>query len=189
MAEAARRLTPALRRAVRHALAEGDVIACPTEAVWGLGCDPFREDALQRLLALKRRAPAKGLIVVATGIEQLGALVQLPPKDTLARALATWPGPATWVFPAGPAASPTLTGGRDTLAVRVSAHPVVRALCEAWGGPLVSTSANRSGRAPARSRTEVQIRFPEVLAVPGALGGLDKPTPIRDVMTGHYWRT
>lgn len=189
MAEAERRLAPALRRAVLHALAEGELIAYPTEAVWGLGCDPYRDDALQQLLTLKRRAPAKGLIVVATRIEQLGALVAPPPRDAWARALVTWPGPATWVFPAGPAASSLLTGGRDTLAVRISAHPVVRALCEAWGGPLVSTSANRSGRAPARSRTEVQIRFPEVLAVPGALGGLDRPTPIRDVMTGHYWRT
>jgi L-threonylcarbamoyladenylate synthase len=92
------------------------------------------------------------------------------------------------VFPAGPDASPWLTGAHDTLAVRVSAHPVVRALCEAWGGPLVSTSANRAGQPPAMTRTQVQLRFAGLLVVPGALGRSERPTSIREAATGHYLR-
>ena len=181
-------LAAALRRAVRQTLAAGGVLAYPTEAVWGLGCDPFSDAALRQLLALKRRDPAKGLIVVASHIDQLDGLIVIPSRAAYRRARLSWPGPNTWVFPAGPDASPWLTGERDTLAVRVSTHPVVRDLCEAWVGPLVSTSANRSGQPPAMSRTQVQLRFADMLVVPGALGGSDRPTSIREAATGHYLR-
>lgn len=181
-------LGSAIRRAARQALVAGEVVAYPTEAVWGLGCDPRNETALRRVLTLKQRDPAKGLIVVASHIDQLEALIIIPSRAAYRRARLSWPGPNTWVFPAGPQASPWLTGAHDTLAVRVSAHPVVRALCEAWGGPLVSTSANRAGQPPATSRTQVQLRFPGTLVVPGALGSLARPTPIREAATGHYLR-
>ncbi|HEY0975173.1 MAG TPA: L-threonylcarbamoyladenylate synthase [Solimonas sp.] len=177
-------------RAAVDALAGGGIVACPTEAVWGLSCAPTDERALKRLLALKQRDWRKGLILVAAELDQLADFVELPSNNALKRATATWPGPATWVFPAQYELPLLLTGDQDTIAVRVSAHPVVRALCTRYGGPLVSTSANPSGREPARSATQVRLYFKDRVdaIVPGALGGLAKPTTIRDVTTGHILR-
>src|SRR5690606_23054211 len=116
----------------------------PTEAVWGLGCDPANEAAVRRLLAIKRRDPGKGLILVAADRGQLQPWVDFAglPRARLEAVLASWPGPHTWILPAGAAAPRWITGDHDGLAVRVSAHPQVVALCRAFGGPLVSTSAN-----------------------------------------------
>jgi L-threonylcarbamoyladenylate synthase len=177
-------------RAAAAALARGGVIACPTEAVWGLSCDPASERACTTLMALKQRDWRKGLILVAAEFEQLLPYVELPSNNALKRAVATWPGPATWIFPARPEVPLWLTGEHDTIAVRVSAHPVVRALSLRYRSPLVSSSANPSGREPARSASAVRLYFKDRLdaLVPGALGGLAKPTTIRDVSTGHILR-
>ncbi len=171
------------------ALAAGGVIACPTEAVWGLSCDPMNRAACMRLLEIKQRDWRKGLILVVAAFEQLPLFVDLPSNNAMRRATATWPGPATWVFPAAADAPPWLTGDHDGIAVRVTAHPVLRALSRRFGA-LVSTSANRSGRPAARSITEVRLQLGgEVdVIIPGALGGLAKPTTIRDVTTGHILR-
>jgi L-threonylcarbamoyladenylate synthase len=181
-------LSPPHRRRAMRALARGEVIAYPTEAVWGLGCDPQNDAAVRRLLQLKARDPAKGLILVAATLDQLAGYIETPSRMAWRRARETWPGPHTWVFPAGDWASPWVTGDHDTLAVRVSAHPVVQALCRAWGGPLVSTSANRAGLPPARNRLAVRQQLGAVTLVPGALGGLGQPTSIREAATGHYLR-
>lgn len=173
-------------------LKTGGVIAYPTEAVWGLGCDPFDEAATMRLLAIKQRPVEKGLILIAADLAQLQPLLDLPavPEARLAEVLASWPGPHTWVLPAGAAAPRWITGAHPGIAVRVSAHPTVAALCRAFGGPLVSTSANLAG-APAAFRRE-QLD-PAVLAridgaTEGETGGLDQPTPIRDALSGHSFR-
>src|SRR6218665_315978 len=83
-------------------LKSGGVIAYPTEAVWGLGCDPFDETAVMRLLAIKQRPVDKGLILIAADLAQLQPLLDLPamPETRLAEVLASWPGPHTWVLPA-----------------------------------------------------------------------------------------
>jgi len=178
-----------LTRAVA-ALRAGGVIAYPTEAVWGLGCDPRNAAALQRLLALKERPARKGLILVAAGFEQLRPFLQPLPADREAAILATWPGPVTWVWPAAADVSPLLRGEHDTLAVRVSDHPLVIALCEAWGGPVVSTSANRSGEAPARTREAVEAQFGDALdaILDGPTGGRERPSEIRDARSGRILR-
>ena len=177
-----------LRRAVA-VLRAGGLLAYPTEAVWGVGCDPLDDRALLDLLRLKQRDPAKGLILVAADWQQVAPFLRPPPAEAMARAQATWPGAATWVFPAGPLASPLLTGRHPGLAVRVSAHPVVRALCQGFGGPIVSSSANLSDRAPARSRAAVVAQFgPSLVCMPGPLGGATRPTPVRDALTGEVFR-
>lgn len=177
-------------RAAIAALAQGGVIACPTEAVWGLSCDPLNERACLRVLELKDREWQKGLILVAADFAQLEPFVEVPSNNALKRATATWPGPATWIFPATDHTPMWISGDHDGVAVRVSKHPVVRALCRRFGGPLVSTSANPSGRPPARTAFEVRRYFKDDLdaVVPGSLGGLAKPTTIRDVATGHILR-
>jgi L-threonylcarbamoyladenylate synthase len=177
-------------RAVCAALREGGVIAYPTEGVWGLGCDPLNGVAVNRILALKKRDWRKGLILIAADFEQLAPFVQLPSNTAQKRAFSTWPGPTTWVFPASDHTPLWISGDRDTVAIRVSAHPVVRELCVAYGGPIVSTSANRSGGAPARSASAVRVTFSGSIdaLLPGALGGRDAPTSIRDVISGMILR-
>jgi L-threonylcarbamoyladenylate synthase len=177
-------------RAACAALRAGGLIAYPTEGVWGLGCEPRNERAVDRLLALKKRDWRKGLILIAADFSQLEPFVHLPSRTAQKRAFSTWPGPATWVFPASDHTPMWISGDRDSVAIRVSAHPVVRALCLAYGGPIVSTSANRSGHPPARSATAVRLNFPGRIdaIVPGALGGREAPTPIRDVISGLILR-
>ena len=170
----------------------GGVLAYPTEAVWGVGCIPFDGEAVHRLLAIKRRPVEKGLIVVAATVGQLDALVDwaaLEPAQA-ARVHASWPGPNTWVLPARGSAPPWITGGRSDIAVRVSAHPVVAALCTRLGGPIVSTSANLAGEPPPRRRADLA---PALLALvdgvcEGENGDRDTPSTIRDARTGAVLR-
>jgi L-threonylcarbamoyladenylate synthase len=182
-------LTPA---EAAHVLHRGGVIAYPTEAVWGLGCDPFDEAAVERLLALKQRDVAKGLILIAGALDQFDDLLDWDalPADRAAAVHASWPGPHTWIVPASTRVPRWITGAHDGVAVRVSAHPQVIALCAAFGGPLVSTSANPSGAAPPRALGEFA---PDLLArldgvVEGATGGLANPTGIRDARSGSVLR-
>jgi L-threonylcarbamoyladenylate synthase len=166
------------------------VVAYPTEAVWGLGCDPFCATAVERVLAMKHRAQGKGLILIAASIQQFQPfLAGLSPKhrDQLE---ASWPGAQTWLVPNNHVAPPWVTGGRDTLALRVTDHPVAAALCQKFGGPLVSTSANPHGLPPAKSVLKVKLYFRDKLdyLVPGLLGKSNKPTPIKHLITGETIR-
>lgn len=173
-----------------HALAGGGVIAYPTEGVWGLGCEPLNLHACERILRLKRRGRGKGFILIASDFAQVTPFLAHISRPKLKPAFRTWPGPATWLLPAAAWVPAHLTGGRGTLAVRITAHPVAHALCAAYGGPIVSTSANVSGRAPARSALQLQRRFGDALdyLLPGAVGGLKRPTPIRDLASGKVLR-
>lgn len=178
-------------RLAARTLRAGGVVACPTEAVWGLSCNPFDRDAVMRLLAMKQRPAHKGLVVVASHVAQLSRLLaQLPPADR-SRLYATWPGPFTWVVPNHGLFPDWVTGGAGTVAVRVTAHPLLAALCDAFGGALVSTSANVSGQAPARSALAVRRKLralPPDYLLPGALGNSARPTAIRDLATGRLLR-
>lgn len=162
------------------AVAQGGVIAYPTEAVWGLGCDPANEQAIQRILILKDRPWQKGLVMVAANFEQLAPWLEPLTAEQQSLVQATWPGPVSWVLPCKASVSKWLKGEHQTLAVRVSAHPMVKALCEQTG-PLVSTSANPAGEEPARSLAEVMAYFPQGLdyLLPGELGGRAQPSEIR----------
>lgn len=182
-------MTSALDPAVR-VLRAGGVVAYPTEAVYGLGCDPRDGAALDRILALKGRPTSLGLILIASEFSQLAPLLAPLPPALEARATATWPGPVTWIWPAATGLPPALTGGRDTLAVRVTAHPGAAALCHGFGGALVSTSANRHGEPPARDAATVRAAFGAGVdfVIDGPCGGLARPTEIRDVRTGAVLR-
>lgn len=178
-----------LRLAAR-ALAAGGIIAYPTEAVFGLGCDPRDGAAVGRLLALKSRAAQKGLILIAARLAQLQPFILPLAGDRRSEILASWPGPVTWVLPARPDTPAWLTGGRPSLAVRVTAHPLAAALCQVWGGALVSTSANRGGRPPARTALQVRRRLGRSvdLILAGACGPARRPTQIRDGRSGVLLR-
>ncbi len=178
-----------LGAAVR-ALASGGVVACPTESVWGLSCDPDSVDAVARLLSLKERPMEKGLILVAASESQIGFLLSDLDPDQRARLSASWPGPNTWLVPHRRRVQPWIHGEHETVAVRVSAHPVVQALCRAWGGPLVSTSANPAGARPPVAAFQVRRFFGDRLdgMLPGAVGGSDRPSTIRDLASNRVIR-
>ena len=171
-------------------LRAGGVIAYPTEGVWGLGCDPNDAAAVLRLLMLKQRDMAKGLLLVAADIEQLAPyLIGLSPSQQQ-RLRDSWPAPLTWLVPNNGAAPDWICGDHPGVALRVSAHPLVAALCRAFGGPLVSTSANPSGRPAALTALRVRHYFGDDLdfIVHGELGGQRGPTPIRDLITDKWVR-
>lgn len=167
------------------------VLAYPTEAVWGLGCDPHSEAAFERLLALKARPLHKGVILVAANLAQVEHLLVPLSADLQAEARAAWPGPVTCILPDPLLQVPAWIRGRHGgVAVRVSAHPGVQALCEAFGGPIVSTSCNPAGHAPAKKIWQVHRYFGENLdgLLPGQLGGLRRPTRIIDLQTQRVLR-
>ena len=173
-------------------LQRGGVIAYPTEAVWGLGCDPFDEAAVLRLLALKQREVEKGLILIAARVEQFDGLLdwQALPADRAEAVFASWPGPHTWIVPATGRVPHWITGMHDGVAARVSAHPEVVALCAAFAGPLVSTSANPAGSSPPRTPDDFDPGLFAQLdgVVDGRTGTLAAPTAIRDARDGRVLR-
>ncbi|APC13876.1 L-threonylcarbamoyladenylate synthase type 1 TsaC [Providencia rettgeri] len=182
--------TPAIESII-VSLQKGEVIAYPTEAVFGLGCDPDNENAVNKLLELKQRPWEKGLILIADSYEQLKDYVddkQLTEEQKQAM-FATWPGPVTWVIPAKASTPKWLTGQFDTLAVRVTTHELVKKLCREYGKPLVSTSANLSGLEPCRTTNEVIAQFNKSIPVlDGVVGGRQNPSEIRDAKTGQLYR-
>ncbi len=177
-----------LRQAAR-VIRSGGVIAYPTEAVFGLGCDPAAEAAVLRILAIKGRPAAAGFILIAAGWDQLEGWIAPTPAERQ-RLSAAAARPVSWVVRTGPLAYPLLTGDRPTLAVRVTTHPVAAALCQLSGVPLVSTSANRHGRPPARTALAVRRSLgPQLdLVVAGAAGGERRPSEIRNAATGAVLR-
>lgn len=178
-----------LRQATRR-LTQGGIIAYPTEAVYGLGCDPLNFMAVTRLLVLKQRSWRHGLILIAAEFAQLQPF--LAPLTALVqeRVFATWPGPVTWLLPAKPEVPAWLRGDSAQLAVRVSAHPEVVALCRHWGQPLVSTSANLSGKPAATTALQVRRRLGLTIdyLLPGAVGERIRPSEIRDGLTNRILR-
>lgn len=173
-----------------HQLARGEVLAYPTEAVWGLGCDPWRRSAVLKLLGLKNRPVAKGLILVAADIRQFDFLLDSLDLPYDAEMRASWPGPVSWLVPAPPTLIPAwIRGAHNSVAIRVSDHPLVQALCWAWGGPIVSTSANPHARRAAKTALQVRRYFGHnVRYVAGAVGGRKNPSEIRDSRTGAIIR-
>ncbi|MFB6434976.1 MAG: L-threonylcarbamoyladenylate synthase type 1 TsaC [Candidatus Malihini olakiniferum] len=172
-------------------LASQNIIAYPTEAVFGLGCDPDSEAAVMQLLILKQRPVEKGLILIAADYQQLTPYIDdshLSPEQKK-KMFASWPGPVTWVIPARPSTPNWLTRRFSSLAVRVTAHPLVRELCHGFGKPIVSTSANLSGLAPCRTVKNVLSQFGAAFPVLlGETSGWQNPSEIRDVLTGSLIR-
>lgn len=175
--------------ALRAHLRRGGLIAYPTESCYGLGCDPRNAHALKKLVALKGRSAAKGLLLIADRFKRLAPFVRpLAPADR-GRLARTWPGPVTWVVPASHACPALLTGGRPTVAVRVTAHAGAARLCRALDTALVSTSANKSGRKPAKTAAECRRIFgSRVRVLDGRIGIRKRPSTLIDLATGKILR-
>ena len=166
-------------------LKQGKVIAYPSEGVWGLGCDPVNEEAVYRLLKLKNRPVSKGLILVGSKLEQMKPYVNI--NKYKAKLITKWPGPHTWIVPTR--TTPLwIRGNYDSVAVRVSNHPIIIEICNKFGGVMVSTSANMKGKKPVTTQQEVEELFEGLSIVEGSLGTLNSPTPIQDIQTDKWIR-
>lgn len=177
-------------RNAAHKLRQGSLIAYPTEAIYGLGCDPLNKVAVLRLLTIKQRPIEKGLILIASDFQQIKPFLNIEDKAILKRMLNTWPGPTTWVAPSQPWVPVWLTGKHESLAVRVTDHPIAARLCSEFGGAIVSTSANISDRPPAKTALQVKKIFADknVPIIKGKASGLDQATSIFSAISGKQLR-
>ncbi len=176
------------RRAARI-LHSGGVIAYPTEGVFGLGCLPDDFAAVRRVLAIKDRDPALGLVLIASDIEQLDGWIKLPEGSSVLKSSSD--NPVTWIVPATDEVPYWIRGEHAGLAVRITTHPIASALCDAAGSALVSTSANRHGRSPARNPLVLRRHFGALVdyIVPGECGPASGPSEIRDLASGKVLRS
>jgi L-threonylcarbamoyladenylate synthase len=166
---------------------QGGVIAYPTEAVWGLGCDPFNALAVSTLLSLKKRSPDKGLILIGSHIDQFNFILKGLNNSQIETMLKTWPGPVSWIVPINEHIPYWISGDHPGVAIRVSNHPIVKALCDIYGGPIVSTSANTQSHRAAKTKWQVKRYFKNNSALDfitqGVVGKRDKPSQIFDLLT------
>jgi L-threonylcarbamoyladenylate synthase len=187
-----RRFTTATVDAAAALVRDGGVLAYPTEAVYGLGCDPHDRDAFDRLFALKGRPATQGVLLIAADFDQVAPYIDLAavPSAVLDDVRASWPGPHTWIFPRSDHVPDWVAGAHAGIALRVTAHAPAAALCRAFGAPLVSTSANPHGEPPARDVPTLECYFGDRLdgVLDAALGGQERPTTIRDALSGAIIR-
>jgi len=168
-------------------LQEGGIIAYPTEGVFGLGCDPFNQTAVMRLLKIKQRDVTKGLILIAASWDQVTDLIKLtnidlPKLDPK--------NPITWVFPATKKPPMWVRGDFKSIAIRITTHPLAKKLCQKFGGPIISTSANLAGQNPIQNTKQAQEQFAAIIdfILPGEVGDLNKPSQICDIKTSQLIR-
>ena len=172
-------------------IARGGVVAYPTEACFGIGCDPTQHAAVARILSIKNRPSSMGMILIADRFERLTPYLDTSEPSIFQDPLSTWPGPHTWVLPANRKGGRLLVAKDNSIAVRITDHPTAAMLCRLCRHPIVSTSANRHGTPPARKSEQVTSRMGEQLdyIVRGPVGGLKNPTRIQNAITGQLLRS
>ncbi len=179
-----------MMQAAANILWEGGVVAYPTEACFGLGCDPKNHVAVERILAMKKRLSAKGLILVADRLEPI--LPYLAPCDTrlLEKMQEAGPIPVSWVCPAASDTPHWLKGTHHSIAVRIIRHPPAAELCRIAAMALVSTSANVAGQSPLKSAHAVATEFgPQVdLIIDAPIGEASRPSTVMDLLSGEVFR-
>lgn len=172
-------------------LLAGGVIAYPTESCFGLGCLPTSQAAVERILAIKQRNWVKALILVGSDYKQFSDYVKAVEPSDLARAERTWPGPNTWLIPASEGCPAWVKGEFESVALRISAHPIVHALCSAADHAIVSTSANRQGEPAMTEYSQVLAQFGVKIdyIFPCEIGGDRNPSEIRDLLSNTVIRS
>ena len=170
-------------------IAAGAVIGYPTDTIWGFGCDPLNHASVQRILDIKGRGRAKGLILLASSLDQCEGFIDVDSEQrrTLGQPCER---PTTWLVNAGEACPAWIRGQHPTVAVRITRHPLIRQLCESLGFPLVSTSANRSGRATVRNALQMQRQFGDEVdyVITGFSTGGGGASEIKSLATGQVLR-
>ena len=164
-----------------------EIFAYPTEGVWGIGCNPFSESAVKKLINLKKRDENKGIIILAGNLSQIEDLTSHLNNDLRKKMLRKWPGPHTWLVPSSSKTPKWLLGQSRLLALRVSNHEGVQKITSELEMPICSTSANISGKSPAIDENQIREFFgSKVHIIEGKLGGLTKPTPVQ-ILESDEW--
>lgn len=176
-----------LRKAAK-VIERGGVVAYPTEGVFGLGCLPDDAAAVARILDIKQRDVSMGLVLIVSDPAQLAGWTDLDTGELDLHS--SDDKPVTWIIPATEDVPDWIKGKHDSIAVRQTTHPVARSLCELVDSPLVSTSANLSGRPPASNAFILRRLFGTLVdyIVPGDCGPASGPSEIRDMNTGKVLR-
>lgn len=195
-------------------LNDGHLLAYPTESVWGIGCDPFNQNAVQDLLAIKQRPIEKGLIVVTDSISRIEPFLTALTNDQREQVIHSWQlnsdtnlsqnQAKTWLLPIPKILNPQIpdwvTGSHQSLAIRVINHPKIQKLCAALVsdtnpfGFLVSTSCNPTGQPPALNLDDALSYFDHpntaqnIHYLAGNTLGYQLPSQIRDAITGKLIR-
>lgn len=185
-------ITIASNDALLSGFSNGELIAYPTEAVYGLGCDPHNQQAVEKLLEIKQRPWQKGMILVADHFSQVEKYINKNKisSERLEYILSLWPGPLTWLMPKTDQVPMWISGESDMVAIRLSAHPDVKRLSVLVNSPLVSTSANKSGDQPIKKATDIMRTFSDesILIAPGNVGDHANPSEIRHAISGDVIR-
>lgn len=161
----------------------GGIIAYPTESIYGLGCDPWNEDAVERVLSVKSRSIQQGLILITANWEQVKEFIAPISQDQFKLVNKSWPGNNTWLFPIKENTPHWLVGEYDTIAIRIPDHPIAKGLAESFGHAIVSTSANIHNESPCKTKEEVERVFGNKIdfIASGDIGSYQKPSTIRDL--------
>ena len=164
-------------------LRSGGVIGYPTETVYGLGCNVYDADAVDRIFKLKHRERRKALILIAGDIMQIGDMVEEIPESAERLIANFWPGPLTLIFKASPQIKQIGIGTSKTVAIRIPDSTICQELIKETGFPLVSTSANRSGKpATTTAQQVVDVFGPELdLVIDGGPTRGSTPSTLVDI--------
>lgn len=175
-------------RHAAHIISHGGIIAYPTETVYGLGCDIFDPEAVEQINLIKQRPRNKQFILLAGNIDQIKPLIKISDKEE--NIINSTKEPTSWVIDASPLAPKWLTDNNNTLTIRISTSHLVKKLCHILGHAIISTSANISGKKPARTSLDLHMAFHnkvhKILVSSHELSG--KPSKIIQLCNNHVIR-
>ena len=179
----------ALNRFV-HAVSRGAIFGYPTDTVWGFGCHPLIASSVSRILQIKNRSPDKGLILLSSRIEYCSAYLGVE-TDELESIRLPGEHPTTWLVTASEFCPPWIHGIYPTVGIRITSHPLIQSICDGLQAPIVSTSANRSGKATARTSFQMRKQFSSELdfIVNGFATGSHLPSETKLLTSGTTLRT
>ena len=179
--------TPAGLRRAAQAMMRGEIVAYPTETLYGLAADPFSEPAVRRLFEAKGRTPSEPIPIIISDYRQLAMAAGHTGPEAESYAQAFWPGPLSLIFPRSRHLPDCLCAANGTVCIRFTSSSVALSLARAFGGPITATSANRSGAPPATRPEDVKLPHVTVCIDGGELTG-DLPSTIFDPRSGLVLR-
>jgi L-threonylcarbamoyladenylate synthase len=173
-----------------HAVSQGAIFGYPTDTVWGFGCHPLIASSVARILQIKNRSPAKGLILLSSKLEYCAAYVGLD-LEQLEPVQSSTDHPTTWLVPASRDCPLWIHGSFSSVAIRITNHPLMEFLCDRLKAPVISTSANRSGKATVRNAIQMRKQFGAELdfIVNGFATGSNRPSEIKSLLNGTTLRS
>jgi L-threonylcarbamoyladenylate synthase len=178
-------MSPWALNRLAHAVSQGAIFGYPTDTIWGFGCHPMIASGVSRILQIKNRSADKGLILLSSRLEYCAAYVGLD-NEQLKPVLSTADHPTTWLIPASENCPLWIRGNYPTVAIRITDHPLLEFLCGQLRTPIVSTSANRSGKATVRNSIQMHKQFGNELdfIVSGFATGSKRPSEIKSLLNG-----